>query len=125
MARTIGSISTETLVTVPVRSDYVMTAKGHRYVFLCHIQPRLYDAARKEHGNRRLYDNFVRASRHGLYNISRVYGLDAIDIDDPQSMVVSVQLKFRLISKDDDDECELKEIKKPAPQGAGISGQNI
>jgi hypothetical protein len=91
-----------------------MSAKGQRFVFMAHVQPMIFDASKREYGNRRLYDNFIRSSRMGLYNIRKVYGLDAIDIDEPQAVLVSVRLKFVTIGKDDDDECILKEIKKPA-----------
>lgn len=114
MGRQVGSIAAETLVTIPVLNDWVMTSKKKRYVFLCHIQPRVYEATRQaEDGGRKMYDKFTRCIRMGLYNIVKIYGLDAIDIDEPQSIMVSVRLKFIVIYKTEDDEVTLKEIKKP------------
>ena len=114
MGRQIGSITAETLVTVPVHAECVMSAKGKRYVFLAHIQPRVYEATRRANGGeRKMYDKFTRCIRQGLYNIVKIYGLEAIDIDEPQTVLVSVRLKFAVISKDADDEVILKEIKRP------------
>lgn len=114
MARTPGSVATETSVTVPVFADYVMSARGKRFVFLQHVQPKLYEISRRVNGNRRMYDNFIRGLRMGMYNIARIYGLDAINIDEPQLAIVSVRLKFELVEKGADAELALKKIEKPA-----------
>jgi hypothetical protein len=114
MARSIGSIASETLVTIPVKQNWVMTAKGRRYVFLALVQPRVYEATETAKGNRKLYDKFTRAARNGLYNIVSIYGMDAIDIDEPQVVLVSVRLKFAIVGADSKAVSEVKKIEKSA-----------
>jgi hypothetical protein len=114
MGRTIGSIVTETLVTIPVQQNWVMTAKSRRYVFLALVQPKVYEATGTSKANRKLYDKFNRGTRLGLYNIVNIYGMQAIDIDEPQVTLVSVRLKFAIVRSGSDAVSEVKEIKKSA-----------
>jgi hypothetical protein len=116
MSRTVGSITSETLITVPVQRNYVMTAKGKHYIYLAHVQPKVYEATAKAMGSRAMYDSFNRAIRHGLYNMVKIYGLDAINIEDPQVTLVSIRLKFKLIDEDQNDVCTFKVIKKAEPK---------
>ncbi len=114
MARTIGSITSETMVTVPIAKSYIMTARGKRYVFMAHVQPRIHELK-----DTKLYDKFVRTMRNKLYNTVKVYGLEAIDIDTPQITLVSVRLKFKIVEEPESSACTLKDIKKSASKPSG------
>jgi hypothetical protein len=87
-------------------------------VYLAHVQPKVYEATVKNRGDRRMYDSFNRAIHCNLYNIVKIYGLDAINIDDPQVTLVSIRLKFKLIDEDQHDVCTLRAIKKMEPRAA-------
>jgi hypothetical protein len=119
MARTIGSISGETLVTIPIAASYIMTAHRKRYVFMAHVQPRIHEL-----GDAKLYDRFVRTMRNNLYNTVKVYGLAAVDIDDPQISLVSVRLQFQVVEDPEFSTCTLKDIKKSAPRPKGKDADN-
>jgi len=120
MARPTGSIQEETIVTIPIKSSYIMTARGKRYVFMAHVQPKVYEAARKVRGGRTFYDRFTRAMRSHLYNTVTAYGLEAVDVDNPQLTIVSVRLKF--LVTDDEEELNtvagLTDIKRPKKEAS-------
>lgn len=102
MARPVGSINEETIITIPIKPSYIMTARGKRYVFMAHVQPKVYEAACKTRGGRTFYDRFSRAMRAHLYNTVTAYGLEAVNVDEPQLTIVSVRLKF-VITEDEDE----------------------
>jgi hypothetical protein len=107
MPRTVGAVGTETIITVPVNKEYVMKTKDRRFIYLAHVSPKI-----RELANQKIYYSFVRCVGHGLYNTVRVYGLQAIDIDNPQIEIVSVRLKFALVDDPDSVHCSIKGIKK-------------
>lgn len=113
MSKPVGTIRTETLVTIYVPKSIVMKSKDKRYVFMVHVQPKVFEASERCTGSRKLYNNFVRAGRKCLYNTVMIYGLEAIDIDTPQSSLVSARLQFKVVESEDEVELStVKEISK-------------
>jgi hypothetical protein len=74
--------------------------------------PKVYDISLRSDNNRKLYNSFIRAVRNRLYNTVMIYGLQAINIDEPQYLLVSVRLKFVVDGRADNIECSIKTIKK-------------
>ncbi len=98
MSLPVGSIRTEVVITVHVPENFVMTSAGKRYVFIVHIQPKIFDAC-KVAGNMKPYQNYIKARRNDMYNVVSVYGLDAVDIDNPHLHNVSSKLSIKIVKK--------------------------
>jgi hypothetical protein len=45
-------------------------------------------------GTEKLYIRFLNNKQNGCYNITELFGLETIDIDEPQSIRVSIRLSF-------------------------------
>ena len=114
MGRPIGSVADEKIVTVPINKDWIMSAKNKRYVFTTLVEKQVYKITLKETGDRKLYNKFVRGLRKKLYNTVSVYGLTAINVDDPQLILVSIRIKFQVVNDASTVACSIKDIKKPA-----------
>ena len=112
MSRPKGAIIFESLITVPVKKSWVMKAGDKKFVFLALVQPLVYEMAVRKNGDKKLYNNFVRCSRTGLYNTATIYGMEAIDIGLPQSNLVSARLKFVVVENDAEDVATYRAIKK-------------
>ena len=113
MSKPVGTIRTETLVTIYVPKSHVMKSKDKRYVFMALVQPKVFEVSERCLGDRKLYNNFVKANRGGLYNTVTIYGMTAVDIDTPQSVLVSTRLQFKVVETEDDvDLSTVKDISR-------------
>jgi hypothetical protein len=113
MGRPIGSIADAKIVTVPINKDWIMSAKNKRYVFVSLIEKQVYKITLKETGDRKLYNKFARGMHKKLYNTVSIYGLTAINVDDPQLVLVSIRVKFQVVNDARMVACSIKDIEKP------------
>jgi len=96
-----GSIRTEAVAYLNFPLSYVITTsagsgkagKQKQYIFMEHVKSALYAAA-KASGNMRVYQNFSKAKSRGAYKTVIIYGLEAVDIDEPHAFRSSVRLDF-------------------------------
>jgi hypothetical protein len=113
MPQVLGSIKTESLITIFVPRNHVMSAKDKRYVFMALVQPQVFEVSKRMTNGRKLYNNFVRATRNNLYNTVKIYGLEAIDIDTPQTILVSARLQFKIVRDENSvEQNTVRDIKK-------------
>jgi hypothetical protein len=79
-----------------IPEEWVCKQGKHRYVFADAIFQKAYEVSHKCAKSRKVYDRFYQALGRGLYNQTTLYGLRAIDIDQPQKpdLAVSVRLEF-------------------------------
>jgi len=108
-----GKVDSEDLVTIPVLKEWVMTAQHGRnkiqYVFTGAFSNKVRKLSVETFGNLKMYQRFAQSVTRNLYNTTEIYGMKAINIDQPQESIVSVRLKFVIVNED--SPCVYREIK--------------
>lgn len=102
MARPVGRPDLEEVITITVPKENVLTAKRTRYVFIDTFLSGIRRLSLSQFGTLSLYIRVVKTFERKLYNTVTIYGLEAIDIDSPHSVVVSAWLKFVVVDTVED-----------------------
>jgi hypothetical protein len=96
MPRALGSPTIIGVAKLFIAEDWICEHNKHRYVFADVILPKVHEISTRYSQSKRLYGRFYQSLVRGLYNQTTLYGLRAIDIDQPQKpdLPVSVRLEF-------------------------------
>lgn len=111
MARITGTVEKEEMVVIPVMKHWIIRVKNTRYVYVDLVSPKVRKMSREMFGDVKIYSRFAQTVQRGLYNVVEIYGMKAINIDEPQDTIVSVRVKF-VLSDDKDAPCEYKPIRR-------------
>ena len=98
MSKARGSTRTESLVSLHFPQSYEVSLstkprERKSFVFVEHVRSRIFELS-KISGSRKVYQNFVKGISRGLYSTYTIYGLQAICVDDPYRVNVSVGLNI-------------------------------
>jgi hypothetical protein len=78
-----------------VPEAWVLASHKRRYVFLDAVHPKITALSKKAYDSNRLSARFSQLLHRGRYNTKVLYGLKAIDIDQPQKdLALSVVLEI-------------------------------
>lgn len=107
MARTAGSPLNVCLIKIHIPEDWVCKQGRHRYVFVDALSPKVYQLSRRKDGTKTLYNRFHVILTRKLYNLKILYGIRAIDIDQPHIDGFDVSVRLEIIVGDGEDSYEL------------------
>lgn len=95
MSRPVGTPLLTERVKLFVPATWVLRSGKRRYVFMDALQPRIFRISHIAYSSNRLSARFSQLVHRGMYNMKLLYGLTAIDIDQPQKdYAVSVELEI-------------------------------
>ena len=113
MGHPVGKPGIEEVVTVTVPKDHVITVQRTRYVFVDTFMSQIHRMSLERFGNRSFYIRVKRTFGKHLYNTATIYGMEAIDIDNPHNVVVSAWFKFIVVNSAKDVEpCKYSVVQK-------------
>lgn len=110
MGHPVGKPDIEEYITIPVLNDWVVQTQKSRYVFVGTFLSKIRQLSVARTGTLALYHRVIQTFRRGWYNTAMIYGVEAIDIDNPHCAVVSAWLKFTVV----------KSTKDPGPCTFGV-----
>jgi hypothetical protein len=90
--KTVGSPSRVLPVTVHIRQEEVIPYKGRRYVFVRVLSPRIYALSVQTPGLTWMASRFAQLVAARRYTVVDLYGLEAIDIQEPNRVTVAFPL---------------------------------
>jgi hypothetical protein len=97
MARPVGSPTIVGVAKLHVPESFVYKQGRRRYVFAEVVLSKIHSLSVQQDGTRRLYLRFHASLRRELYNQVTLYGLRAIDADNPQKPEVAVSVRLEII----------------------------
>ena len=113
MARPIGKPGVAECITITVHQDWVVSTQKNRYVFVDTFLSGIRRLSLTRYGSLALYRRVVQTLKRNLYNTVTIYGLQAINIDDPQHVIVSAWLKFVVVKTEKElESCKLDIVRK-------------
>ena len=112
MPRPVGCIEFQEVITIPVPRANVIQVKKDRYVFTDTFSNRVRRLCIESVGDMKLYQRFVQTVSRRRYNMVDIYGMPAINIDDPHNAVVSVWLEFEVTDAAVPEQCTYRRVKK-------------
>jgi hypothetical protein len=106
MARPVGSPSTIGVARLYIPEDWVFRSNRHKYVFIDALSPKVRQLSFSHRCSFKLYQRFHQSLTRGLYNQRTLYGLRAIDIDQPQKEGIAVSVRLEIIVGEGEDSYE-------------------
>jgi hypothetical protein len=106
MARPVGSPLTVGIVKLYIPGDWVLRQGKHRYVFIDAIGQKVSKLSVQICGSTKIYQRFQQALSRERYNQKPLYGLRAIDIDQPQKADIAVSVRLEIIVGEGEDSYE-------------------
>lgn len=96
MPRPQGTPLTHTVLKMYVPESHVLTLKKKRYVFMQLVNKHVYAIMESSEDPKALKGRYFACIKRNGYALKEIYGLAAIDIDEPmlEGSPVSVELKF-------------------------------
>jgi hypothetical protein len=94
MARQVGGILTESILRIHIPEDWVIPYEKKRYVYTTLLSARIITLSKKVSKTSKFYYRYRIGRQRNLYNNRMLYGLEAIDIDNPQDITVSAKLEI-------------------------------
>jgi hypothetical protein len=113
MARRTGSPTIIGVAKLFISEDSIYKHGKHRYVFADVILPKVNELSKLYSKSDRMYQRFYQSLIRGLYNQIDLYGLRAIDIDQPQKPDLAVSVRLEFIIGEGTDSYEHIWIKDP------------
>jgi hypothetical protein len=103
MARPVGSPVTRHLIKLHIPETWVLKKGKVRYAFVEALSPRVFRATEGANDTN-VYSRYKQILHRGIYNVTELYGLRAIDIDVPQESERSVSVQLEIIVGEGKDE---------------------
>ncbi|GHT59548.1 hypothetical protein FACS1894109_15690 [Spirochaetia bacterium] len=87
-----------------IPEDWVLKKGKVRYVFVDALSPKIWELSKQVDGTQKLAYRFSTILHRGLYSITELFGLRAINIDEPQNSERNVSVQFEIIVGEGKDE---------------------
>ena len=94
-----------------------MRVKKDQYVFTDTFSNRVRQLCLNTLKDMKLYQRYIQTVVRRRYNMAEIYGLPAINIDDPHDAVVSVWLEFTVTDAAVPEPCTYRRVKKGLGDG--------
>jgi hypothetical protein len=104
MARPVGSPGTKHLIKLHIPEAWVLKKGKARYVFVEALSPKIWELSKTVDGAQKLAYRFSTILHRGLYSVTELYGLRAMNIDEPQNPKLSVSVQLEIIVGEGKDE---------------------
>lgn len=112
MPRPVGCIDFQEVITIPVPRKNIIQVKKERYVFTDTFSYRVRKMCIDSLGDMKLYQRFIQTLTRRRYNMVDIYGMPAVNIDDPHNAVVSVWLEFEVADSPEPEPCKYRKVRK-------------
>jgi hypothetical protein len=102
----VGTPSETGVVKLYIPEDWVARQGRRKYVFVDALLPRIRQLSFHRFGSTKIYHRFIQAIARAIYNQKQLYGLRAIDIDQPQREGIAVSVRLEIIVGEGEDSYE-------------------
>jgi hypothetical protein len=106
MAKSVGSPLTVSVVQLYIPEDWVAKQGKRRYAMVDALTFKVRQLSLRETKSLKLYQRFLQSLSRGLYNQRALFGLRAIDIDQPQRADIAVSVRLEIIVGEGEDSYE-------------------
>jgi hypothetical protein len=103
MARKPGSPLTRRTVTLHVPEDWIFTRKGRQYIFVDLLFKRMSKLSMEVYGTNNLSARFSQLVFRDMLNTVDVYGMRALNVEEPERKGLPVSLDIHIIGGEGED----------------------